>query len=289
MLTLSEDKQKEKEKRLARVDNRFKLPRAFKPLFKASRYKVFYGGRNGGKSWGFAIALLQRGMKSPLRILCTREIQGSIRDSVHKLLVTCIQNNKLEQFYRITRDAIYGLNGTEFLFHGLKHDPMQIKSLEGIDICWVEEAQKISNESWNVLIPTIRKKNSQIWIAFNPNLDTDPTYQKFIVNKRDNQVTVKVNWNDNPYFSDELRDEMEYQRKLDYDDYLHIWEGDCKTASDAQIFKGKFVVEDFVAPSGMVFYYGLDWGFSQDPTVVLRCYITGNELWIDYESGGIHV
>jgi len=289
MQTLSEDKQKAKEERLKRKDNVFKLPRAFKPLFKPSRYKVFYGGRGGGKSWGFAIALLQRGIKEPLRILCTREVQGSIRDSVHKLLVTCIQNNKLEWWYRITRDSIYGRNGTEFLFHGLKHDPMQIKSLEGIDVCWVEEAQKISNESWNVLIPTIRKKNSQIWIAFNPNLDTDPTYQKFIVNQRENQVTVKVNWNDNPYFSDELRDEMEYQRKLDYDDYLHIWEGECKTASDAQIFKGKFVVEDFETPNEMVFYYGLDWGFSQDPTVVLRCFIMGNELYIDYEAGGTQV
>jgi phage terminase large subunit len=274
---------------LSKEEQKFQLSRVFKPLFKPKRFKVFYGGRGGGKSWAFAIALLQRGMKTPLRILCTREVQGSIRDSVHRLLVTCIENNNLERFYTVTRDAIYGLNGTEFLFHGLKHDPMQIKSLEGIDICFVEEAQKISNESWDVLIPTIRKKNSQIWIAFNPNLETDPTYQRFIVNKRPNQVTVKVNWQHNPYFSDELRDEMQYQRELNYDDYLHIWEGECKTASDAQIFKNKYVVEDFDSPVSATYYYGLDWGFSQDPTVILRCFIVGNDLYIDYEAGGTQV
>jgi phage terminase large subunit len=123
---------------LSKEEQKFQLSRVFKPLFKPKRFKVFYGGRGGGKSWAFAIALLQRGMKTPLRILCTREVQGSIRDSVHRLLVTCIENNNLERFYTVTRDAIYGLNGTEFLFHGLKHDPMQIKSLEGIDICFVE-------------------------------------------------------------------------------------------------------------------------------------------------------
>ena len=262
------------------------IPTAFQPLFKPHRYKVYYGGRGGGKSWGFALALLVMGAQKKTRILCTREVQGSIKDSVHKLLCTCIDNNKLGHFYRITRDAIYGKNGTEFIFHGLRHDPMQIKSLEGVDICWVEEAQKISNESWDVLIPTIRIKGSEIWIGFNPNLETDPTYQRFIVNKRDNQLTVKVNWYDNKFFSNELRAELDYQKTLDYDDYLHIWEGECKTGSDAQIFKGKFVIEDFDTPPEMTFYHGLDWGFSQDPTAVIRCFIMGNDLYIDYEAGG---
>jgi phage terminase large subunit len=266
-----------------------KIPKAFIPLFKPERYKVYYGGRGGGKSWGFALSLLVIGGLQKKRILCTREVQGSIRDSVHKLLCTCIDNNNLGHFYRITRDAIFGINGTEFIFHGLKHDPMQIKSLEGVDVCWVEEAQKISNESWDILIPTIRNKGSEIWVSFNPNLATDPTYDRFITNKRNDQLTVKVNYYDNKFFSNELRAELEYQKELDYDDYLHIWEGECKTTSEAQIFKGKFVVEDFIAPIDVVFYYGLDWGFSQDPTAVLRCFIIGNELYIDYESGGTQV
>lgn len=268
---------------------RVQLPRKFTPLFKPYRYKVFYGGRGAGKSYGFALALLQRGVKKKLRILCTREVQNSIRDSVHKLLCTCIENSNLESFYRITRDSITGKNGTEFIFRGLKHDPQTIKSLEGVDICFIEEAQRISSESWDVLIPSIRKKGSQIWIAFNPNLETDPTYQRFIVNKRENQVTVKVNYWDNPFFSDELRAEMEYQKELDYDDYLHIWEGECKHASDAQIFKNKYVIEDFDSPLSATYYYGLDWGFSQDPTAVLRCFIVGDDLYIDYEAGGTQV
>ncbi len=244
------------------------IPEIFEPLFKPNRYKVYYGGRGGGKSWGFALALLVMGGLEKKRVLCTREVQSSIRDSVHKLLSTCIDNNNLQNFYRITRDSITGKNGTEFIFHGLKHDPLQIKSLEGVDICWVEEAQKISNESWDILIPTIRAKNSEIWLSFNPNLTTDPTYQRFIVNQRPNQLTVKVNYWDNKFFGDELRNELEYQRELNYDDYLHIWEGECKTASDAQIFKYKYVIEDFDSPSGVTYYYGLDWGFSQDMYVL---------------------
>jgi phage terminase large subunit len=249
----------------------------------------YYGGRGGGKSWGIALALLVIGAQTKKRILCTREIQGSIRESVHKLLCTCIDNNNLGTFYRITRDAIYGRNGTEFIFRGLKHDPQTIKSLEGIDICFIEEAQNISNESYEVLLPTIRAKNSFIVIAFNPNLETDPTYTRWILNERNDQTTIKVNYWDNKFFNKELRAEMEHQKELDYDDYLHIWEGECKRASDAQIFKNKYVVEDFDSPLSVTYYYGLDWGFSQDPTAVLRCFIVENDLYIDYEAGGRQV
>ena len=266
------------------------IPKAFKPLFKPERWKIYYGGRGGGKSWSFANALLVLGVKKRMRILCTREIQGSMKQSVHKLLHQCIERMKLDNFYRVTRDGIYGANGTEFIFLGLKHDPNQIKSLEGIDICWVEEAQKITHESWSILTPTIRKQGSEIWVSFNPILDTDPTYQQFIVNNnRDNALVVKVNYYDNPYFSDELRNELEYMKTNDYDEYLHIWEGECRTSTAAQIFRHKFQVMDFTPPSNAVFYYGLDWGFSQDPTAVLRCFIFDNCLYIDYEAGGKQV
>jgi len=236
-----------------------------------------------------SIALLIFGAQKKMRILCTRDVQNSIRDSVHKLLSDCISKFGLDAFYKITRDGIYGLNGTEFLFHGLKHSVQTIKSLEGVDICWVEEAQKISNESWEVLIPTIRKTGSEIWLSFNPNLETDPTYKRFLSEKRDNQLTVKVGYGDNLYFSDELKKEMEYQKSIDYNDYLHIWEGHCRTSTDAQIFKGKYIVRDFETPTNAVFYFGLDWGFSQSPTAIIRCFIVDKELFIDYEAGGVKV
>lgn len=268
------------------------MNKAFKPLFEPKRFKVFYGGRGAGKSWTIANALLIKGGQSQMRILCTREFQSSIRDSVHKLLSDRITKNGLDHFYHVTQNAIYGQNGTEFLFHGLKYSSQTIKSLEGVDVCWTEEAQTISNESWETLIPTIRKDNSEIWLSMNPQLETDPTYQRFIKNQRPNQTTVKVNYPDNPFFSDALRSEMEYQKELDYNDYLHIWEGECKTATDAQIFKGKSVVHDFdsdaLNQSG-VFYFGLDWGFSQDPLAIIRCFIKDDDLYVDYEAGGLGV
>lgn len=267
---------------------------AFKPLFEKQRYKVYYGGRGGGKSWGISIALLVLGSQNKLRILCTREVQNSIRDSVHKLLVDCISKFELDSFFKITRDGIYGLNGTEFLFHGLKHSVQTIKSLEGVDICWVEEAQRISSESWEVLIPTIRKKGSEIWLSFNPNLSTDPTYTRFLTEPiRKNQTTVKVSYKNNSYFSDELKKEMEYQKSIDFNDYLHIWEGHCRTSTEAQIFKDKYIVEAFDTPDNVVFYFGLDWGFSQDPLAIIRCFIKKidglDHLFIDYEAGGLQI
>lgn len=269
---------------------RVQLPKIFKPLLKPKRYKIYYGGRGAGKSWSFALTLLILGSSKRLRILCTREIQGSMKQSVHKLLSHCIENLGLEKFYKVTREGIFGINGTEFIFAGLRHDPMQIKSLEGVDICWVEEAQKITNESWEILIPTIRKKGSEIWISFNPNLESDPTYQKFVVNNtRDNCLLIKANFYDNPFFGDELQKELDYMKEYDYDEYLHVWEGDCRTSSDAQVFRHKFKVEDFKTHEDVTFYYGMDWGFSQDPTAILRCYAYDNNLYIDYESGGRQV
>lgn len=263
-----------------------KIPKPFKPLFKPKRYKVYYGGRGGAKSWSFALCLLIIGARKKTRVLCTREVQSSMRESVHKLLTTCIEMLGYERFYQVTRDAIIGKNGSEFIFHGIRHDPMQIKSLEGVDICWVEEAQKVSNESWDILIPTVRKAKSEIWISFNPSLETDPTYDRFVAPDREDTLKVKINYDQNPYFSDELRAEAEYLKELDYNEYLHIWEGECKTYSASQIFKNKYTVEDFDAPPEAVFYYGLDWGFSQDPTVIIRCFINDQCLYIDYDAGG---
>lgn len=259
------------------------------------RYKVCYGGRGAGKSVAIAQILVILGAQKKLRILCTREVQNSIRHSVHKLLTDCIGKYSLDFFYKITREGIYGTNGTEFLFHGLQHNPDTIKSLEGVDICWCEESQKISDASWETLLPTIRKDGSEIWLSMNPYEPTDPTSKRFLTPPfRKNQLNIKVNYDSNKFFPNVLREEMEYQKELDYKDYLHIWEGEFRTATEAQIFKNKVIVEDFESPTDVIYYFGLDFGFSQDPTAIIRCFVKNDKdnhphLYIDYEAGGLGV
>jgi phage terminase large subunit len=201
-----------------------------------SRYRVLYGGRGGAKSWGVARALLIKAAKEPLRILCAREFMTSMRDSVHKLLSDQIVDLNLQSFFEITQASIRGKNGSEFSFVGLKNNVANVKSYEGVDICWCEEAQSITRLSWNVLIPTIRKPDSEIWITFNPELETDETYQRFVVYKPDNAVVTKVNWNDNPWFPDTLKLEMESLKARDPEAHRTVWEGFCRQTVDGAIF-----------------------------------------------------
>ena len=195
-----------------------------------------YGGRGSGKSHSMARALLITAANEPLRVLCTREVQRSIKNSVHQLLSDSIQALGLGQFYEVLESEIRGLNGSLFVFTGLATNTAEsIKSYEGIDRVWCEEAQTISKKSWDILIPTIRKPNSEIWVSFNPALDTDDTYQRFVVNPPENAKVVKVNWQDNPWFPDVLEDERQHSLKTN-PDYANIWEGDCKAAVDGAIY-----------------------------------------------------
>ena len=212
------------------------FPVKLEGLFKKSRYKVLYGGRGGAKSWGIARALLIKGAKDPIRILCAREFQTSIKDSVHKLLCDQIESLGLLSFYEITQTSIRGRNGTEFSFVGLKNNVSNIKSYEGVDICWVEEAQTTSRLSWNILIPTIRKEGSEIWISFNPELETDETYQRFVANPPADCITMKVNWYDNPWFPETLRLEKDALKARDEEAYNQVWEGLCRQTVDGAIF-----------------------------------------------------
>jgi phage terminase large subunit len=212
------------------------FPQKLAFLFEPQRYKVCYGGRGGAKSWGIARALLILGAKSPLRILCAREFQTSIKDSVHKLLCDQIDSMGLTSFYEITDKSIRGKNGTEFFFVGLRNNVTNVKSIEGVDKCWVEEAQTVSKTSWNVLIPTIRKEGSEIWVSFNPELDTDETYQRFVLNSPDNCKVVKINWSDNPWFPETLRLEKDALRDRDIEAYNTVWEGLCRQTVDGAIF-----------------------------------------------------
>ena len=212
------------------------FPDALQCLFKPARYKVLYGGRGGAKTWGVARALLISGAHEKLRILCARELQNSIADSVHRVLADQVRTLGLDSFYEVQQASIKGCNGTEFLFEGLKHNVTKIKSYEGADRCWVEEAQTVSSSSWEVLIPTIRKDKSEIWITFNPQLEEDETYQRFVVNPPPDAIVRKVNWSDNPWFPDVLRKEMDTLRERDPDAYLNIYEGHCRAALEGAIY-----------------------------------------------------
>ena len=215
---------------------RAEFPVKLEGLFRKSRYKVAYGGRGGAKSWGIARALLILGAKSPLRILCAREFMTSMRDSVHKLLCDQIESLGLLGFYEITQASIRGKNGTEFSFIGLKNNIANVKSYEGVSICWVEEAQTVSRLSWNVLIPTIRAEGSEIWVSFNPELETDETYQRFVASPPEDCITMRVNWSDNPWFPETLRLEKDSLKQRDEEAYNQVWEGLCRQTVDGAIF-----------------------------------------------------
>lgn len=213
------------------------FPEKLSFLFRLYRYKVARGGRGSGKSWGFARALLIQGLQKPMRILCAREVQLSIKQSVHKLLKDQIQLLGLEKYYNVLDTEIRGTNGTEFSFTGLSTLTVDaIKSFEGYDICWVEEGQTISKRSWDILIPTIRKDGSEIWITYNPDLETDETHQRFTVNQPQNCVNVEVNWRDNPWFNEVLEKERQYCLQNNPDEYDNIWEGKCRPAIEGAIY-----------------------------------------------------
>lgn len=270
------------------------IPKCFKELFQPARYKVYYGGRGGAKSWGFADACLSIGASKPTRFLCARELQKSIKDSVHRLLSDRIRELGFESFYTITNDSIKGKNGTEFIFRGLKHNTTEIKSLEGVDICWVEEAENVSNSSWELLIPTIRKDNSEIWVSFNPKNPTDPTYVRFIAQSPKNAIVKKVSWRDNPYFPKVLKDEMEHLKEKDFQAYEHIWEGGFDLRRNGAVYakqlakareEGRITKVPY-DPSCEVFT-AWDLGYG-DSTAIWFFQFVGRELrWLDYyENSG---
>ena len=213
------------------------FPAKLKPLFSPARYKILYGGRGGAKSWGVARALLIEGASKPLRILCARETQTSISQSVHKLLADQIEALKLGAFYDVLESEIRGKNGTAFSFAGIRQQGiMNLKSFEGVDRCWLEEGQGTTKRSLDVLIPTIRKPGSEIWVTFNPELDTDEVYQRFVVNPPAGAVVIEVNYFDNPWFPAELEAERLDLKRRDPDGYANVWEGKCRSAVEGAIY-----------------------------------------------------
>lgn len=214
------------------------LPEKAAFLFRPARFKVMWGGRAGIKSWSMARAALIQGIQRPLRIPCARETMRSIEDSVHKLLSDQIKLLHLEGHYRVRKKYIEGANGTEFMFLGLRDLTVHnLKSLEGADILIAEEAQNITKHSWQTVIPTLRKPGSELWVAFNPRYATDDTYRRWVVNPDPRAVVVQTSWRDNPWLSEESRQDMEADKKRDYEDYLHIWEGHCKSTVEGAIYR----------------------------------------------------
>lgn len=271
-----------------------KLPRKIQWLFAPDhgklRWRGAYGGRGSGKSFNFAKAALVRGVQKKRRLLCTRDIQASIKESFYAELKAAILSEPfLTSFYRMTEHGIYGNNGTEFMFRGLRHNIQSIKSMAQIDICIVEEAQDVSEAAWRKLIPTIRAPGSEIWSIWNPTNETDAVDVRLRKEPPARCRTVEVNWSDNPWFPPELNEERLHDLKWQHPNtYAHIWEGAYLLNSEAQVLADKISVEAFEpGPDWHGAYHGLDFGFSQDPTFATKSYVFNGSLYIRQEASKV--
>jgi len=266
-------------------------------LFKPYRYKIVYGGRGGGKSWSIARCLLVIAQRYQRRILCAREYQKSISDSVHRLLADQIEAIGYSRIFDIKKNMIRCTNtGSEFIFTGLHHNVSKIKSMEGVDLVWVEEAETVSKESWDILIPTIRKEGSEIWISFNPRYKTDSTHKKFIQDPPPDSFSIKIGWEHNRWLPKTLEKEKDHAYATDKEAADHVWGGETLELSKAQIFYDKCAIESFEpAEDWHGPYFGVDWGFAKDPAVMVKLWVTGDprdlerELWIEHEAYGVGV
>ena len=259
------------------------LPQAFRELFRPARYKAFYGGRGSGKSHSIATALVLLASQRPLRVLAAREIQRSIRDSSKRLLDDRIAALGLGRRFRSTETAIRGRNGSLFLFAGLRSNPESIKSMEGIDIAWVEEAASVSQCSLDILIPTIRKPGSELWFSWNPRHASDPVDGLFRSGPaRPDAIVRHVSFRDNPWFPPVLDAERLWDRGRDPDKYAHVWEGAYQLHAESRVFRN-WRIDSLAVPEGSRPHFGADWGFAVDPTVLVRCYLLGRILYIDRE------
>lgn len=265
------------------------LPDWAHALWHPVRYVGLYGGRGGAKSRSIARAYVIQASSEHHRVLCGREVQKSIKDSVKRLLDDEIARCELKGFIS-TETEIRGPNESLFSFTGLRGNAANVKSYEGYTDFWGEEAQTISQASLDTIIPTIRAPNSKLTFSWNPDLPTDPVDAMFRGDNGPppNSVVLEVNHEDNPWFPDVLRAEMEYCRSRDIDKYNHIWRGGYRMNSEARIFRN-WRIEEFDSPSNVEYRLGADFGFSVDPSCLVRCWIDGTKMYIDYEAWGLNV
>lgn len=260
-------------------------PAVFEPLLHPARYKGAYGGRGSAKSHFFAGLLVEDCIREKIDAVCLREVQKSLKFSVKKLIENKISDMNAGLYFEVQNEQIKTRNGGVIIFQGMQdHTSDSIKSLEGFKRAWIEEAQSLSQRSLDLLRPTIRAPDSEIWASWNPRFKTDPID---VLLRGDNPPpgakVIEVNYTDNPWFPDVLRDEMEYDKRRDPDKYAHIWLGKYQSNSQARVFTN-WTVEDFTRPPGTIHRLGADWGFSVDPSVLVRCDIEGNRLYVDYEA-----
>lgn len=267
------------------------LPPKLVPLFArprgSLRYRCAKGGRGSGKSFSFALMAAIWGYAESLRILCTRELQVSIKESMHAELKNAIESLPwLSAHYEIGESFIRGRNGTEFLFRGLRHNISAIKSMAQIDLCIVEEAEDVPEASWRDLLPTVRTPKSEIWCVWNPRRDGSPVDQRFVKKPPPDAEVVEMNYTDNPWFPEVLDAQRKHdQRTLDPATYAHIWDGQYLKNSHAQVLAGKVEVQEFEpGPNWSGPYIGADWGFSQDPTTAVKCWVHAGRLYVEHEA-----
>lgn len=264
---------------------KIETPAVYAPLLQPARYKGAYGGRGSGKSHFFGELWLEENITEKLDCVCLRETLKSLEFSVKKLLESKIEHFNVGGYFEVQDRRILSKHGGVTIFEGMQnHTSESIKSLEGFDRAWFEEAQNASNKSLTLLRPTIRKPGSQMWFGWNPDLDTDPIDEllrgEFLP---PGAVVVQANYMDNPWLPQELRDEMEYDKRRDPDKYAHVWLGEYRRNSEARVFHN-WKIEEFERPAGTVHRLGADWGFSVDPSVLVRCDIEGNRLYVDHEA-----
>lgn len=260
-------------------------PEVFEPLLAPARYKGAYGGRGSGKSHFFGELWLEENIAEKLDCVCLRETLKSLEFSVKKLLESKIERFNAGAYFEVQDRRILSKQGGVTIFEGMQnHTADSIKSLEGFDRAWFEEAQNASDKSLTLLRPTIRKPGSQLWFGWNPQFETDPI--DVLLRGAElppGAVVVRANYMDNPFLPAELLDEMEYDKRRDPDKYAHVWLGEYQRNSEARVFRN-WTVEEFDSPAGAHHRLGADWGFSVDPTCLIRCHIDGRKLYVDYEA-----
>lgn len=257
----------------------------FEPLLQPARYKGVHGGRGSGKSHFFADLWLDENVRQKLDCVMLRETLKSLEFSVKKLLESKIAKYNAGLYFEVQDRRILSKAGGVTIFEGMQnHTADSIKSLEGFDRAWFEEAQNASDKSLTLLRPTIRKVGSELWFSWNPEKETDPidAMLRGEVKPKDS-IIVEANYMDNPWFTQELKDEMEFDRARDFEKYEHVWLGKYWSNAESRIFKN-WIVEEFERPDGTIYRLGADWGFSIDPSVLIRCSIEGNRLYVDYEA-----
>lgn len=267
--------------------NQVDLPDYAEDLWTKFRHLFWRGGRGAGKSRTVATGLVLQAMERHERVLCGREVQKSIKDSVKRLLDDEIDRLGVRAAFESTETEIRGPNDSLFLFAGIRGNANAIKSIEGVTTFWGEEAQAISQASIDTIVPTIRAPGSRLIWTYNPDLATDPI-DVMAMNPPPNSIVRTINYDANPWFPDVLRTEMEFDRGRDIDKFRHIWLGEYRQNSEARVFKN-WRVEEFESPANVEYRMGADFGFSIDPSCAIRCWIDGTQLFVDHESWGLGV